>query len=89
MNKKEIEQLELLKSLSETEGGKVLRDTCRDVFTTKLDTLLNSYQEKPLAEIQALLASIGANLDMYRLLTGIEKQIEEIKDIYKEEEKTG
>ena len=85
MNKQEQDKLELLKGLVETPAGELLRETCKESFIIKLDVLLNSYQEKQLVEIQALLASINANLDMYRLLTGISKQIEEIRDIYKEE----
>lgn len=85
MNKKEQEKLELLKGLVETPAGEMLRQTCKETFIIKLDVLLNSYQEKSLVEIQGLLASINANLDMYRLLTGITEQIEEIRDMYKEE----
>lgn len=84
MNKQEQEKLELLKGLVETPAGEMLRQTCKETFIIKLDVLLNSYQEKSLVEIQCLLASINANLDMYRLLTGITEQIEEIRDIYKE-----
>lgn len=84
MNKQEQEKLELLKGLVETPAGEMLRQTCKETFIIKLDVLLNSYQEKSIVEIQCLLASINANLDMYRLLTGITEQIEEIRDIYKE-----
>lgn len=88
MNKQEIEKLELLKGLTETPAGKLLRDTCKDLFISNLDNLLNSYKEKNIVEIQAILAIVSSNLDMYRLLTGIASQIEEIRDMYKEEEKS-
>ena len=87
MDKKELEKLEGLKYLSETDGGKYLIQNCKELTVANIEELVNSYQTKTLVEIQALCAKIQANLSMYRLLTGISEQVESIKKLYEENTK--
>lgn len=84
MDKKELEDLEKIKELSESQGGMYLKDTCREVVINTVDILSNTYQEKTHIELLSLCAKLSANLGLYRLLSNTTEQIEAIKKILEE-----
>lgn len=85
MDKKELERMESIKIFSETDGGKYVSDTAKDVVLNTVQLISNSYQEKSHTELIALCAKLSANLSLFQLLTGIEDQIEAIKELFKEQ----
>jgi hypothetical protein len=84
MDKNELEKLENIKAFSETDGGIYVRDTAKEVVLNTIQMLSNTYQEKTHTELIALCAKMSANLSLFQLLTGIEDQIEAIKELYEQ-----
>lgn len=82
MDKQELEKLENIKAFSDTEGGKYVSATAKEVVLNTIQLLSNGYQEKSHIELVALCAKLSANLSLFQLLTGIEDQIEAIKELY-------
>ncbi len=82
--KKSIEQLEELKAMSETPGGKYLIKTAKETTVNAVHALMNSYAEKSHIELIATCAAIKSNFDMFMLLTGTKDQIEAIKALFEE-----
>lgn len=85
MDKKELEKLENIKVFSETDGGKYVANTAKEVVLNTVELLANSYQDKTHTELISLCAKLSTNLSMFKLLTNIEDQIEAIKELYKTE----
>lgn len=85
MDKKELSKLESIKSFSETDGGKYVSDTAKDVVINTVHLLANGYQDKTHTELISMCAKLSANLSLYQLLTDIPEQIEAIKKLYKAE----
>lgn len=84
MDKKELENLEKIKELSESQGGIYLKDTCKEVILNTVDIISNTYQEKTHIELISLCAKLSANLGLYKLLSNTSDQIEAIKNILEE-----
>lgn len=84
MDKKELENLEKLKELSESVGGMYLVDRQKEIVIGIVDNLANSYQDKTHTELITLCAKLSANLSLLQLLSGISQQIQQIKELYKE-----
>lgn len=84
MDKKELENLEKIKELSESQGGLYLKDSCKEVIVNTVDILSNTYHEKTHTEIISLCAKLSANLGLYKLLSNTTEQIEAIKKILEE-----
>lgn len=84
MDKDELKKFEKIKSLTETEGGKYIQDTAKEVVVNTVHILANSYSEKTHTDLISLCAKLSSNLSMYQLLTGIEDQIEAIKSLYQD-----
>lgn len=81
MDKKELENLEKLKELSESQGGLYLKENCKDIVMNTVETLSNAYHEKSHLELISLCAKLSANLAIYKLLSNTEEQIEAIKQV--------
>lgn len=84
MDKKELENLEKLKELSESVGGLYLIEKQREVVIGIVDNLANSYQDKTHTELITLCAKLSTNLSLLQLLSGITEQIQQIKELYKQ-----
>jgi len=82
MDKKELENLEKLKELSESVGGMYLVDRQKEIVIGIVDNLVNSYQDKTHTELITLCAKLSANLSLLQLLSGITEQIQQIKELY-------
>lgn len=85
MDPKELEKLENIKTFSETDGGKYVADTAKEVVLNTVEILANNYQDKSHTELISLCAKLSTNLSMFKLLTNIEDQIEAIKALYTKE----
>lgn len=88
MDKKELSNLEDLKIYSETAGGLYIKNTTKDVVVNTIANIVNNYKTLPHQELIALCSSLNANLSMYQLLTGVEDQIESIKQVYETEKES-
>ncbi len=81
MENKEIENLEKVAELASNEGGKYLIEATRSVLIGTIEEIANSYKEKDRDALVSLCARLQANLSLYQLLTGIDTQIDAIKQL--------
>ena len=86
MENKEIENLESIASFSKQDGALVLIEATKSVVIGTLDELANSYKDKSRDDLVSLCARLQANLNLYQLLTGIDDQLEAIKELMKQKE---
>lgn len=86
MDKKEIEKLEDLSVMSKTPGGIFLITSSKQTCINIIEQISNNYSSMNEVEIKTLCSKLNANLSMYQLLTGIDNQVESIKELLKPEE---
>lgn len=79
--KKEQAHLEDIAHLVSTAGGKYLIERTKESTTNAVQSLMNNYKDLSHIELVAMCARLKENFDMYLLLTGINKQIEAIKEV--------
>lgn len=84
MDKKELENLEKLKALSETVEGEYLRNLAKETVINNINALANSFSEKEHKDLIVMCANMKANLSLFQLLSGVTEQIEAIKNLYEE-----
>lgn len=83
MDKEELKNLEKLKTLSQTEGGQYLISIARENVISTVENLSGNYRTMDRDALITLCAKLNEGLGLYKLLTGIDEQIEAIKEIYK------
>jgi hypothetical protein len=83
--KEEIKKLNKLRDLSNSEGGKELIASHKELLINLTSEIINSYSTKSHIELISVCAKLSANMGIYQLLTGIESQIEAIEALYEEQ----
>lgn len=83
MDKEELNNLEKIRTLSETEGGQYLISVSKDIVVSTVDILSANYKDMNRDELVSLCAKLNESLGTYKLLTGIDDKIEAIKELYK------
>ena len=86
MEQKELDNLQSVASFAKEDGGKYIAETTKSVTVLAIEELVNTYKEKSRDEIVSIIARIQANLSLYQLLSGIDSQIEAIKELLKQKE---
>lgn len=86
MEQKELDNLQSVASFTKEDGGKYIAETTKSVTVSAIEELVNTYKEKSRDEIVSIIARIQANLSLYQLLSGIDSQIEAIKELLKQKE---
>jgi predicted MPP superfamily phosphohydrolase len=81
----EYRKLKALQAVSNLEGVQFLVKQTKDICKNSIDLLANTYAEKSESELKAICATLKANLNIYQIITGVEKEIEALDEILKED----
>lgn len=83
--KAELDKLKALQAISHLEGVKYLVDKSRDSIMACVNILSSQYAEKSEQELRSLCATLRANLEIYQLITGANKEVEAIENLFPKE----
>ena len=86
--KEELADLGVIKAFVETPAGQAIISNLKDILVRTTEQIASGYFSKSEVELKSLCATLKANLELYRSLTGVDSDIKVISELYDYYEKS-